>query len=65
MNDDDRTRLAKRRGPMMLGPIERQRCVTHPKRWESYRWKWRAESTPEDGDVEVVRGCGDCLNENA
>jgi hypothetical protein len=55
--DDDRKRLAKRRGDRMLGPIEYQRCDDHPHKWESFRWTWPVEGGPEDGDAEMVRSC--------
>ena len=48
-NDEDRTRLAKPNasGTRMLGPIERERCSKHRRRWVTFRWVW---NTPENGD---------------
>ena len=61
MTDVDRVRLAVQSGTRMLGPIERQRCGVHPRRWETYRWTWPVGSEPEFGTVRMIRGCVDCL----
>lgn len=49
------------------GPLERQRCAKHPKRWETFRWTWSVGpgESHEDGiesasDCEYVRGCAAC-----
>lgn len=64
-NDDDRVRLAtlSANGRVMLGPVEYQRCTTHPRRWEGYRWFWDVGSTPESGDAEMVKACDQCDDE--
>jgi hypothetical protein len=53
------------------GPVERQRCDKHPKRWETYRWMWSVGpgEAPEDcienaSDCEYVRGCSACAEED-
>lgn len=63
MTDAERMREATRSGARMLGPVERQRCSTHPRRWESYRWTWPVGARPESGDAECVRRCGACRAE--
>jgi len=63
MTDADRIARATLRGSRMLGPVERQRCPRHPRRWVSYRWTWRAGSSIEDGDTETVRDCTACVDE--
>lgn len=62
MNDDDRAQLAVRKGATMLGPLEKERCSRHPRRWRTYRWTWRAD----DGDISssepvIVRDCAACI----
>jgi len=47
----------------MLGPIERERCARHPKRWTSYRWTWDVDGDITGGEPEIVRGCADCAAE--
>lgn len=64
MTDKDRVRLAVQVGGRMLGPPERQRCGTHPRRWETYRWVWRVGSEPELGSPEVIRGCAECQKDD-
>ena len=64
MNDDDRVRLATRSGDGMLGPIERERCAKHPRRWTSYRWVWDVGGDISGGEPVVVRSCAECLAED-
>lgn len=64
MNDEDRVRLATPSGGRMLGPVERERCSKHPRRWVLYRWVWYPGGGPEDGIPETVRGCGSCNEED-
>lgn len=64
MTDDDRVRLATPSGGRMLGPVERERCSHHPRRWVMFRWVWPKDDGPEDGDCEYVRSCGSCLDED-
>lgn len=67
MTDEDRVRLAFRSGGRMVGPDERERCQRHPRRWTIYRWTWDLPEAGGDisgGDVEIVRGCGSCLEED-
>lgn len=63
MTDADRVRLATSSGRLLLGPCERQRCAKHPRRWEIYRWRWPVDAGPDAGDVEVVRSCLACSEE--
>lgn len=63
MTDEVRVAQAVRSGRRMLGPAERQRCARHPKRWEIYRWTWDVGDVPENGETELVRGCGSCSEE--
>lgn len=60
MTDGDRIRLATPHKGRMLGPLERERCTEHRRRWVTYRWEWDAGSGPEDGYPEIVRGCQSC-----
>jgi hypothetical protein len=64
LSDDDRVRLAVKRGGWMLGPSELQRCAKHPRRWETYRWTWLVGSAPEDGEPEFLRTCTACAEED-
>jgi hypothetical protein len=70
MNDSERIAKATRKGNLMHGPAERQRCAKHRTRWEIYCWVWRV---PEDGDhlsaitdgePERVRACSLCNAES-
>ncbi len=63
MTDKDRIRLSTRQGNKVLGPLERQRCQHHPRRWVSYRWTWRVGSTPSMEEPAIVKGCGSCADE--
>jgi hypothetical protein len=72
-SDEQRIALATRKGDRMIGPLERQRCSVHPRRWETYRWTWRApdESKGEtqlmavesDSEPRYERGCVLCAAE--
>jgi hypothetical protein len=74
MTDTDRIRLATRKGNRMHGPVERQRCTKHGRRWETFRWTWPAPDEAKgethldmiegDSDAEVVRQCEDCCAED-
>lgn len=63
MTDATRIALAEPRGKRMAGPVERQRCQRHPTRWEMFRWTWPIDAGPESGDVEIVRSCEACADE--
>jgi hypothetical protein len=64
MTDKDRLNCATRQGSKMLGPIERQRCQHHPRRWVTYRWTWPVDSSPMvAGESSCVRSCGSCADE--
>jgi len=63
MNDEDRVRLAVAGASRMIGPVERQRCAQHPKRWVAYRWTWHHDAGITGGDITVVRPCVACNEE--
>lgn len=63
MTDKDRIRCATRHANKMLGPVERQRCWHHPRRWVAYRWTWPVGSSPMHGEPSCVMGCGSCAND--
>lgn len=63
LSDEDRVRLAKPFVDKMLGPIERERCHKHPRRWLTFRWVWDAGGSIECGDIEAVRSCAQCLDD--
>lgn len=45
----------------MFGPMEKQRCQHHPRRWEMYRWIWPVDGTPADASTPVyIRSCEVC-----
>ena len=70
LSDQQRIAQATRDGDRMLGPEERSRCDSHPRRWVIYRWTW---GVPADGDhltaiqsdswPETIRDCGTCADE--
>jgi hypothetical protein len=66
MNDGDRVRLATPSGDKMLGPIERERCGKHRRRWVLYRWVWDAGEGGDisGGEPQVMRSCAECLAED-
>lgn len=51
-------------GRRRVGPVERARCLRHPRRWVTYRWTWPSDHTPEAADVSYVRDCLQCLAED-
>ena len=57
MTDDERVRLAVRRGGHMVGPVESSPCADHPDRMEEWRWIWPITETIEHATGECVRGC--------
>ena len=63
---DDETRIAKavKSGGRMLGPLERQRCNRHPRRWTAFRWVWTVGGDISAADVESVRPCAQCLEDD-
>ena len=64
MDDEGRVRLATRSGGKMLGPVERERCGKHPRRWTMYRWVWAVDGDISGAEPLVVRSCAECLDED-
>lgn len=64
MNDNDRIRLATPSGGMMLGPIERERCSRHRRRWVLFRWVWEVDGEISSANPRVERGCAECAQED-
>ncbi len=64
MTDEQRIKRAVRRGDQMLGPLERERCSTHRRRWLTFRWIWDADGDISASEPHVVRSCTDCLAED-
>jgi hypothetical protein len=64
VNDDDRARLATPHGNLMLGPIERERCDKHRRRWKLFRWVWSKDGDISAAEPEIVRSCAQCLEED-
>jgi len=60
MDDEDRKRLAVPHGRHMLGPLERERCSKHRRRWITYRWVWLQGEDPSSSEPAIVRGCAEC-----
>jgi hypothetical protein len=51
----------------MLGPLERERCPKHPRRWVIFRWVWTVPGEGEDpidvisgAEPEAIRACQQC-----
>lgn len=64
IDDEIRVANAVQSGSHMLGPIERERCHKHRRRWVLYRWVWSADGDITGGEPEVVRGCAECRAED-
>jgi len=72
-DDAQRIELAIKSGGRMLGPVERERCTRHKRRWILWRWTWPCPATDEgethldclenSSEQECVRGCGACAAE--
>ncbi len=58
MTDAERIAAAKpsASGRRMLGPLEKERCPRHPRRWVTIRWVW---AVPANGDHQTALECGE------
>lgn len=70
LSDEDRIARATRSGKRMLGPLERERCPVHKRRWTIFRWVWDVPGEGEDpidvisgAEPETIRACQQCDEE--
>lgn len=64
IGDTGRERRAVRAGNLMLGPVERERCERHKRRWRTFRWVWRVGEDISSATPDVVRPCAECVQED-